>query len=216
MPRFVFFMTIIAAFLSVPAAYALDFRLEPVRIDNCRQNCPMVIVAEGEIYVDDQIRLRRMFNSARDDQTILPIMLIHSPGGQAGGGFQLAYIARALKLTVVVGRPYGDAGIAPGLCASACTFVLSGGVKRIASPGSVVAVHSGGEPPPFYDARTGTFEPRPKLDKSELNKTFRQFFRSMGVNTKIVDIMDKTPFEDGYVLSPKQLRALRLTNANSL
>jgi hypothetical protein len=209
-------LAVLLAMLLPGATMALDFRLEPVRIGKCGQNCPLVIVAEGEIYVDDQIRLRRMFNSARDDQTILPIMLIHSPGGQAGGGFRLAYIVRALKLTVVVGRPYGDAAIAPGLCASACTFVLSGGVKRIASPGSVVAVHSGGEPPPFYDARTGTFEPRPKLDNREINTTFRQFFRSMGVNTRIVDIMDKTPFEDGYVLNPKEMRSLRLTNASKL
>jgi hypothetical protein len=197
-------------------AHALDFSLQTVRTGNCGDRCPQVIVATGDIYIDDDRRLLNLFKSAGDTSRIARVLMINSPGGQAGGGFKLAFIARYLKLAVMVASPRDEFSYGPAYCASACTLVLSGGVKRIVMPGSVVAIHWSKEPPPIFDPATSNFLERPKVSDDQLAAEFRRFFKTMGVNGKIVDLMRKTPNSEGLVLTPKQLRSLRLATSSKL
>ncbi len=137
--RFVAFFAIVPLLtVLVPAdkARALDFSLQTIRAGNCGDSCPKVIVASGEIYIDDDMRLLRLFRATPDLQRVAPLMMINSPGGQAGGGFRLAHMVRALKITVAVASPIGETGYGPAHCHSACTLVLSGGVRRIVVPGA--------------------------------------------------------------------------------
>jgi hypothetical protein len=203
------------AIVATTPASALDFRLQKIKVDDCTRDCPHVIVASGAIYLDDYKRLMNLLAQS-EEKRILSVMVIDSPGGQAGGGFRLAFLARHFKLTVLVGRPRGETAFISGRCHSACTFVLSGGTRRIVLPGSEVAVHWGKEPPPTFDPVTKGFMERPKLDDDAMATGFRQFFRSMGVSTKIVDLMRKTPFNEGRTLTPKELRALRLATHTKL
>ena len=59
-------------------------------------------------------------------------VLLHSPGGSLGEGFQIGRVIRKNGLATKVGP--GD------LCASACVFMLAGGVVRDALPASKVGV----------------------------------------------------------------------------
>jgi hypothetical protein len=205
-----------AALLSISAANALDFRLQTVRVGNCGEQCPQVIVATGEIYVDDHIRLVQLFRSIPANARVARLLMIDSRGGQAGGGFRLGYIARSLRLTVMVARTVDEYRFSSGICASACTFVLAGGVKRIVAPGSVVGIHWAAEPPPRFDPQTGGFLYQPAVSDKELSGAFRRFFGSMGVSPKIVDLMRAVPAESGRAMTIRELRSLRLATAFKL
>ncbi len=209
-------LTLIAACLFAAAsAHALDFEVQTIRPANCGDICPKIIVAQGDILEDDDERLARLFEKTADLRHFSRVLMINSPGGHSAGGYKLAQIARRLKLTVVVATPVDAYNFAPGICNSACTFVLSGGVRRVVTPGSIVAVHWGKQLPEV----TGSIPARsrvPRIDDAQAAAEYKAFFRSMGVSTKIVDIMRRTPFEEARVLSARELRSLRLVNARQI
>ncbi len=209
-------MPLLTVLVPADKARALDFSLQTIRAGNCGDSCPKVIVASGEIYIDDDMRLLRLFRATPDLQRVAPLMMINSPGGQAGGGFRLAHVVRTLKITVAVASPIGETGYGPAHCHSACTLVLSGGVRRIVVPGSEVAIHWASEPPPRLDPQTGGYLARGEVSDAELAAEFRRFFRSMGVSTKIVDAMRKIPGSDFRLLAPRELRSLRLATGTKL
>ena len=86
-----------------------------------------VLYIEGEIHAQQPIELREgKFNGVHT-------VVLNSPGGDGPAGLEMAQIIRERGLTTVVP--------ANGTCASACTFVFQGGVRRIAYESSLFMYH---------------------------------------------------------------------------
>jgi len=120
----------------------------------CAPDCPEWIAAEGKIEIGTAAAFQKFVASLGGRR--LPI-LINSPGGSAADGIAIGRLIRAKRLAVAVasttlipcteknpsacGSAEGDADAMRAYCASACTFVLAGGVERFANPLAQIGVH---------------------------------------------------------------------------
>jgi hypothetical protein len=144
---------------ATPATPPMQFRIMRGAGD-CEPNCPEWIAAQGEIKADTQQKLRRMIQSLKGRK--LPIML-HSPGGHVDSGLAMGRMIREAGLTTAIGTSSLPSPCAPkdtacltsrrkgplkgqfnlvrAYCASACTFMLAGGTKRVVHPTARLGVH---------------------------------------------------------------------------
>jgi hypothetical protein len=81
------------------------------------------------------------------------LVVLHSPGGNVGGGFALGEAIRSNSLRTTVGAPQipdastpltvlGSAAPAKGECDSSCSLAFLGGVRRTVPTGSLYGVHA--------------------------------------------------------------------------
>ena len=140
-------------------AAAADFppmKFERVRSSDplCEPNCPEWISAEGKIEPGTAAVFQRFIAGLNGRR--LPV-LVSSPGGIAIEGMAMGRLIRAKRLAVVVARtqvePCSAANAKPcsasrgaattngASCASACVFLLAGGVERYASGRGLIGVH---------------------------------------------------------------------------
>ncbi len=127
--------------------------------ETCEPDCPEWIAAQGEIVADTPRKLRRVIQSLNGRK--LPVLL-HSPGGNVDAGIAMGRMIREAGLVAGVGvsplpepcapknracaeerrKPVrGVFNLRRGHCASACTFVLAGGVRRVIHPDAGLGVH---------------------------------------------------------------------------
>ena len=141
-----------------------------VRSDDkvCGTDCPEWLSMKGRIGFETVGRLQAAL--ARLGSRRVPVF-VDSPGGESKAGLALGQMIRAHRLDVVVaGTTLTDcaaadrlcldrlrAGLHPGslslgvaACASACVFVLAGGVERTVPPGSYVGVHQAKQVQTFH------------------------------------------------------------------
>ena len=132
---------------------------EPMRIllvraqgPACDPNCPTWIAAQGKILPGTAEKLRKVIQSLSGRR--LPI-LVNSPGGHVWEAMAMGRLIRRNGLSVAVAdtrlAECGPAGKAcedqrastslAAICASACSLVLAGGVRRYVSDASFVGVH---------------------------------------------------------------------------
>jgi hypothetical protein len=120
----------------------------------CAPNCPEWIAAEGKIAPGTAATFQNFIASLNGRR--LPIF-INSPGGSTDDAMAMGRLIRAKRLAVAVasttidacaranpgacGPTRGSADAYRAYCASACSFVLAGGVERYASPLSRIGVH---------------------------------------------------------------------------
>lgn len=221
----------------------------------CEPNCPQWIAAQGRI---DSGTLRR-FNKAiaKAGQGKLPV-LIHSPGGSVSDALAIARLIRKNGLDVVVGKTEFDKcaprdaacrkleaqGIRFGMpaargsvCASACPFVLAGGVRRLAGPGGAVGVHRISSFQVYtkvlrqYRVVTKTewgipvAREKQIISEKTLSKTMvptvtadktyaelRAFFTEMGVSNDIMPLVQRTPSDRMHWLSAREVLNFKLVN----
>lgn len=194
---------------------ALTYRLVPYDDGRCQPDCPSAIFASGAISGREAEEFAWFFRQSASRHRLLKLLVIHSPGGNAYGGMALGSLVRSNQVTVVVGQSGGEiltplGGFLPGLCGSACVFVLAGGVRRIVPEGSVVAVHSARQvQTEFHDVVTGTRETL-SHDKGEVARMFGSFYSKMGVNPGLATLGEETPHSDARVLTPAELKRYRL------
>jgi hypothetical protein len=118
----------------------------------CDPNCPTWIAADGKIVPGTAEKLRQMIQSLAGRR--LPI-LVNSPGGFVADAMAMGRLIRRSGLSVAVadtslavcqpaGKSCEDQRAATSfraICASACSLVLAGGVRRYVSNSSFVGVH---------------------------------------------------------------------------
>lgn len=199
------------------AAQAMSYRLVPFDNGRCGNDCPAMIVASGEITGREAEEFSWFFRQNAANRSLLKLMIVHSPGGNAYGGMALGSLLRSNQVTVVVGQSTHEAinaysGLMPGVCGSACVFVLAGGVKRIVPEGSIVAVHSARQvQTEFHDIVTGERQIL-SHDKGEVARLFGSYYSRMGVNPALATLGEDTPHADARVLTPAELRNYRLVH----
>jgi hypothetical protein len=186
----------------------------------CIAACAQFIVAQGQIQPNSHLLMAAML--LRGGKPPLPV-IIHSPGGSSVGGTNMARVLRHLGVTVIVARGLPMACPAPGscppatldkprsftltseaACASACAFVLVGGVRRIVPEGSAVGVHrtsiEGKDEPNKAD------DPAVSMALAMTSHWQQAFLREMGIAEGLFDIMQATPARDMHYLSLDEMR----------
>lgn len=206
-------LLLLAPGLAAPAQ-ALSYSLVEADLPSCKGACPKVIVATGTIGQEEHLRLASFVDESRAAHRISSMLVIDSPGGFNIGAAYLGAVLRKLKMTVVVGRHGGGpltamSGFTPGVCASACVLVLAGGTSRYFVRGSKVGVHRSHTGPVMLDPTTRTAL-NGKLEHDDVKAAYARYFKGMGIDQSLAVLMDKTPSEQMYWLSPAELGKYRL------
>lgn len=128
------------------AAPDMRFRLMPYGSQSeCARNCPLVIVADGEIRADTPARFRAFVESHRQNPRFHSVVILNSPGGVVEASMMLGRMFRATNVLAIVAKPAGRAQggmrLAGGRCYSACAYALMGAAKRVVPPQSSVGIH---------------------------------------------------------------------------
>lgn len=215
----------------------------------CEPSCPEWVMAEGRIDKETPALLASVYAKAaeRGAGARLPLVL-RSPGGNILAALQMGYFVRARGIDVAVGTtgyegcsPFArscrsnadNGGIYRGrvsggrsYCLSACPLVLAGGVRRLAEPTAVLAVHHWGYDDPVNPHRQGRTASAPVQapKKGETESAEDQFVRriigdylkAIGNSEGLLDDMSKAPFTSIYIIKPKRRVALALVTDQAL
>jgi hypothetical protein len=171
----------------------------------CAPNCPEWLSAEGRIgqgaAADLAAALERL-NGRR-----LPI-LIHSPGGSVQDAIAMGELIRAKGLAVAVARtlitncperaprcPTGPGRAITGgaMCASACVFVLAGGVQRLVGPASLIGVHQMTTVVKETEGLAHLTSTRKFYEQRGVDAEVNAYLTAMGVGDPVMALMRKTP-----------------------
>jgi hypothetical protein len=220
----------------------------------CEPNCPEWIVAHGEITLATPALFRGLFRKIRNRR--LPVVL-DSGGGSVESAISIGKMIRKHKLDVIVGNstlskcsastpdcskthkdgePYlGYHVIWSGTCASACPFILAGGVNRMAW-GDAIGAHQivatrSVERVKYRDTfrtqngrkkfirrvilsrKVFTKKPTTDLAKPYVNN-LRRYFSGMGVDPSYVGFFAKATPENMYFLTSAERVATHIINAD--
>jgi len=217
---------------------------------NCRpEGCMDWIGAEGMIDARSPSDLRKLLASIGNRK--LPV-IINSPGGNVAAAMEMGDIIRKYGLSVAVGgtrlqscpssQPFcgdgwhaGAKGVtysAGARCLSACPFVLSAGVRRVASPFAIVGVH---QVKTTYDQERIIYRMKYQIvngkkrlisrqeisrkfvglhDSTTLSKSqrskFLAYFKKMGVDRSILDMALSTVPSSIRLITPDEATKINL------
>ncbi|MGL4636269.1 MAG: hypothetical protein ACRCWF_09830 [Beijerinckiaceae bacterium] len=161
------FIVLLAGGAAACAQQAPQPKPQPMQImvvrgagEACEPNCPEWISAQGAITRDTPAQLQRVLATLRGRK--LPV-IIQSTGGHVDAGLRMGRMIRAAGLTAAVGsstlpepckandsaclrerraKPVrGNFKLRRAYCASACTYMLAGGIRRIVHPDALLGVH---------------------------------------------------------------------------
>ena len=144
--RLLIVATLAAAPLSASAA-EMSFRLvdfgNPAK---CKNACPQVIAADGEITSRTPQAFLNFVGAHIGSGRLHSIVLINSQGGQVVASMELGRAFRTIGAAAIVARaPAGgavtDGAVFSGRCYSACVYALMGAATRVAPPQSRVGIH---------------------------------------------------------------------------
>jgi hypothetical protein len=197
--------------LFAPAAARADsmtFRVEPLESGQCGARCPHVIVADGVIEENTPQAFVDFLKSGNSDSQLRRIVFFNSPGGNVVASMVFGHILRELRVAGVVGRfvQGGYGGPYTGQCLSACVYAMMGAVKRVAPPGSEVALHrmsiveneTGGWGGPAHATRS--FADAPMV------AVLQRYARRMGVDPALVRAAESLPPDSVHILSRAEMR----------
>jgi hypothetical protein len=203
----------------------------------CEPKCPEWISAEGRIDVLSGLTLQRVVASIHPKK--LPI-LVNSMGGLLQVAIGMGKFIRKRDLDVVVARTvfepcgrgphdcdrdawkghFGRPDWQSGICSSACTLILAGGVRRFVPPGAKIALHGGVLDPRIVEHWRHAYHAKNKEWPSE-EYTQRQvgsfvaalvepYFAKMGISREISVLTLSTPATDLRFLTKAELVDWRL------
>ena len=186
---------------------SMTFRIEPLGPGNCGARCPHVIVADGVIDTSTPQAFVDFLKSGADDRTLKRIVFFNSRGGNVVASMAFGHILRELRIAGVVGRfhPDGEVGPFVGECLSACVYAMMGAVRRVAPPGSEVALHrmsiveTDGEG--WFGQRT-----RRSFADAPMVAVLARYARRMGVNPALVRAAESLPPDTMHVLTSDEMR----------
>jgi len=143
-------LLIVAALAAAPlsaSAAEMSFRLvdfgNPAK---CKNACPQVIAADGEITSRTPQAFLNFVGAHIGSGRLHSIVLINSQGGQVVASMELGRAFRTIGAAAIVARaPAGgavtDGAVFSGRCYSACVYALMGAATRVAPPQSRVGIH---------------------------------------------------------------------------
>jgi len=186
----------------------MTFRVQPLSTGNCGARCPHVIVADGVIESDTPQLFVDFLKSGADDKKLRRVVFINSRGGNVVASMMFGHILRELRVASVIGRfeSRGEAGPYAGECLSACVYAMMGAVRRVAPPGSEVALHrmsiveskAGGWGTPAHVTRS--FADAPMV------AVLARYARRMGINPALVRAAESLPPDTMHVLTRNEMR----------
>jgi hypothetical protein len=187
---------------------SMTFRIEPLETAGCGARCPHVIVADGVIDTDTPQAFVDFLKAGVDDKTLRRVVFINSRGGNVAASMAFGRILRELRAASVIGRFDSGAQAVPyaGQCLSACVYAMMGAVRRVAPPGSEVALHrmsivvseGGGWAGPARVTRSFADPPMVAL--------LAKYASRMGVNPALVRAAEALPPDTVHVLTRDEMR----------
>lgn len=149
------------------------------------ENGATLIMFSGEFEQGDAQRI-----IAALEETDAEFLGLNSLGGLISEAQMVGYYLRSHNLAAVAGDT----------CASACTFALAGGVKRMAIKDSRIGLHQASFP-----SGSGSLEAG-----QQLVGNYIRYFQSMGVDAEVVALAATMPSEDIHWLDPQRALELKL------
>ena len=195
----------------------MTFRVEPLESGACGARCPHVIVAEGVIEEDTPQVFVDFLRQGGSDTSLRRVVFFNSRGGNVVASMVFGHILRELKVAGVVGRFESGSAYA-GECLSACVYAMMGAVRRVAPPGSEVALHrmsileteSGGEDRAGGAGRSEERGPMTRVKRSfadgSMVAVLKRYAQRMGVSPALVGAAESLPPDTVHVLSQEEMR----------
>jgi hypothetical protein len=200
-----------------PAAEAMTFSLARLQGQGlCKPDCPMVIFANGAITAESPNEFAAFLTRTPDIAGVRSAIMINSPGGQVVGAMLLGLMRKELKMTTFVAQPVVDTSgnavaIRSARCYSACTYALMGARVRIVPDGSQVGVHRMHSFNYARDPADNRYETRHIFAPAAQVEILRRYTQIVGIDSRLVDIAESVDPTAIRVLTPAEMRALRVT-----
>ncbi len=198
------------AFLVTPAA-AMTYRLAELPSSTCASNCPLVIVADGEIGLNSAEEFFAFVKSQVLGRNVASTVLIASPGGNVVGSLKLGGMMRSLGFSLLVGQ-VSRGEFLTARCYSACAYTLAGGKRRIVPEGSQVGVHAAWTRTTSMRDIVGSGGIDPQVPRGRVSEVLGRYLSQMGVSPQLVALAETTPSSEIRILSRQELSSLRLAN----
>ena len=169
-----------------------------------------VIKAIGAIEADtdDVFRNFLIEQGKLGEQWNVP-MLMRSPGGALETALKVGHMIRDHQMSTVT----------DDLCASACTYMFMGGVKRVAAKGTLYGVHQFYNDSALKEPDKPVYSANDLIRKQKLIADMQEYVLDMGVNPAIIALASKTSpvagqdNPDGVLfLTRKQIVAYKVEN----
>ena len=151
----------------------------------------VILKIEGRIKYEDEIEFQRTLDEIKRDgyKIKLNSVVLNTRGGSSNAAMEIGKIIRKEKLNTYVGLKHR--------CASACIYILSSGIIRMAY--GEVAVHR-----PTFDDDYPYEKLEESLKKSEAESM--KHLMDMGMTTQLVEAIRITPSWTTWTLDDKEKR----------
>jgi hypothetical protein len=186
---------------------SMTFRVAPLETGQCGARCLHVIVADGVIETDTPQAFVDFLRAGRSDASLRRIVFFNSRGGNVDASLVFGHVLRELRITGVVGRfEAGGSGPYSGECLSACVYAMMGAVKRVAPPGSEVALHRMS----IVETESGPWGGPTPVTRSfadpSMVAVLKRYARRMGVNPALIGAAEALPPDTVHVLTREEMR----------
>jgi hypothetical protein len=122
----------------------MTFRAVNFDSTGCAADCPQVIIADGVIDAGTPQAFVEFARQAAQTEQFRGVIFLNSPGGNVVASMELGRAFRRARAAVMVAgfATMGTlSGPVAGECLSACVYALMGAARRVAPPGSRIALH---------------------------------------------------------------------------
>lgn len=129
-------------------------------------------------------------------------IVLNSLGGDLLAGMQLGEIIRERGLRTAIGRTVSSpdnqviSTVEPGVCASACFFMLLGGTERLEKPGSRIGIHQ-------FSLQVSDADAKGSISQALMGLII-SFVIKMGVDPGIIPTMASTSAGDMYWIKSEE------------
>lgn len=200
-----------------PAAAPDDMTFARLDAPNLCRGCD-VIQATGSIAADSAAKFDVFL--AREKIGGRPVhILVDSTGGKVSVGWALGRKWRAMGASViaarVVERSDGAIEVRPGACISMCNSLLSAGVERRISPGTIFGVHQFSPTSDTFKNLDNAVTVRDMRGQLKLLSEWLAYAREMGVDQRLVEAQLNVPFEKVDFIAHDTLAAWRVVTQPS-
>jgi len=187
---------------------SMTFRVQPLSTGNCGARCPHVIVADGVIESDTPQVFVDFLKSGADDKMLHRVVFLNSRGGNVVASMMFGHILRELRVASVIGRfeSRGEAGPYAGECLSACVYAMMGAVRRVAPPGSEVALHRMSITENEGGGWGGSAHMTRSFADPPMIAVLARYAKRMGVNPALVRAAESLPPDTMRVLTRNEMR----------
>jgi hypothetical protein len=185
---------------------SMTFRVAPVEMEQCGARCPHVIIADGLIETGTPLAFVDFLRAESSDADLRHIVYLNSRGGNVVASMDFGRILRELRMAAVVGRFEDDgAGYYVGECVSACVYAMMGAVKRVAPPGSEVALHRMS----VVETESGLSGDATRVARSYADPpmvgVLKRYAQRMGVSPALVGAAESLPPDTVHVLTREEM-----------